>query len=449
MSDPQTTLIVSDLHLGGGPADPGDDHVYQGGQLASWLRAEAGSADGAAGRLELVFNGDFLEFAQANQAAFSHVSDDFWCTETESLGKLETILSGHADIFDALRRFQQAGNRVTLAAGNHDVDLYWPAVQQRLRQAVGDSLQFALGSEWIDRYDGALQIAHGHMQDPANAFKHWADPIRGTDFGIQRLEMCPGTLFMLKFVNKLEARYPFADNLLPVTKLASVLLRDDKAGFMAVGWALTAFVGGSPLAALHAGPSEATGDWLLRRAREDERFRADVAAALAAAGLEASRQRWLAGPPNDVGLAAAMVELLGNLDEARWRSLFEPPTGATTLGAGDDVTLAAVARAAFEDGKMQLRQVAQDRVDLTGAQVVVMGHTHQPDRMKLDGAVYFNPGCWTRYLELKGGQRVTLEDLRDESRYPYELNVVRVASRADGRLDAEMLCVERQEGRQP
>jgi len=34
--------------------------------------------------------------------------------------------------------------------------------------------------------------------------------------------MCPGTLFMVKFVNWLEQEYPFADHLKPVTALSRI-----------------------------------------------------------------------------------------------------------------------------------------------------------------------------------------------------------------------------------
>lgn len=437
------TLIVSDLHLGGGAADPGDDHVYQNGELQRLLREVPALPENKGQPIELIFNGDFLEFAQANQAAFSHVSDDYWCAEPESLAKLEIILQGHAGIFDELGRFIDAGHRVTIVAGNHDVDLYWPAVQRRLRERVRPLLAFELGQRWIERHGGALQIAHGHMEDPANRFKRWDDPIRTLDFGIQRLEMCPGTLFMLKFVNKMEAEYPFADNLLPVTKLASVLLREDKSGFASVGWALATFVGGSSFAALHAeAGGDAVGAALLDRMRHDDAQRAAVDAALVECGRRETLQRWRAGEPDEETLAAVMFDLLGRIDDQRWRSLFTPAAGAMTLGAGDDATLSAVARAAFADIKQKLRDVAQGRRDSTGASVVVMGHTHQPDEADLEGGRYFNPGCWTRYLEAEDGERITLEQLRDESQFPYQLNYVRVQSRADGTLDATMITFD-------
>ena len=443
MSNDRETVVISDLHIGGGLADPGDDHIYQKDQLVRLLRTEADTPAGRDGRLELYINGDFLEFAQANQAAFSHVSDDYWCSEAESLAKLETIVAGHRDIFDALAAFQATGNLVTIAAGNHDVDLYWPAVQRRLREAVGDALRFELGQEWVQRYDGRLQIAHGHMSDKANRFEHWDNPILGIDWGAQRLEMCPGTLFMVKFVNKLEAKYPFADNLLPVSKLATVLLRDDKSGFAAIGWMFSVFALGTSLAVLGTGATDNNvGTRLLQRLRTDEAFAARIDRALQEHDVaRATPDRPLRdASPHE--LAALMFELLGPMDIADWQALFDVPASSHTLGT-DDVTLSALVQAGFDDGKQSLRSVAQQRVDATGATVVVMGHTHQPDTKRLDGdAVSYNPGCWTRYLELRPGQSVTLADLRDESRYPYQLNVVRVSPGDDGSLVSRMTCFE-------
>jgi UDP-2,3-diacylglucosamine pyrophosphatase LpxH len=431
------TLIVSDLHVGGGTADPGDDHIYQNGELVRLLREQAASGEGQAGRLELVFNGDFLEFAQTNQGAFNHVSDDAWCSEPESLAKIDTILAGHADIFAELAKFQKSGNRVTIVAGNHDVDLYWPGVQSRLREAAGAGITFELGKEWIERYDGKLAIAHGHMKDAANRFEHWDNPVRAGDWGVERLEMCPGTLFMVKFVNKLEASYPFADNLQPVTKLAWILMRQDRAGFASMGWMMTAFVLSSPWSTLGKDATDDYGARLIDVLRNDADRKRDLDAALAANGLDEHRADLAADRLTREALAKAMLQLLGRIDDTKWHALFDLPPGAT-LGS-DDVTLGALTRAGFDDGKETLRRVAQQRVD-AGAKVVVMGHTHQPDTRQLDGGMYYNPGCWTRYLELKPGQKVTLDDLKDESRYPYQLNFVRVERDASGKLQSKMHC---------
>lgn len=436
MSENRTTLIISDLHVGGGSNDAGDDHIYQNGELVRFLRTQAATPEGAQGRIELVFNGDFLEFAQTNQAAFGHPSDDYWCSEKESMDKLETILDGHADIFRELVAFQAAGNLVTIAAGNHDVDLYWPDVQARLRQAAGSALRYELGKEWYERYSSRLQISHGHMRDPANTFAHWDNPIRTDKRGTDRLEMCPGTLFMVKFVNKLENKYPFADNLLPVTKLASVLLKDDKAGFGSIAWTFTRFTATTSLSTLSA-QKDAYGDVILEKIRSDHAYAARIGAAMTKAGLDRDQTDGL----TQQRLADRMFRLLGRISDQEWRELFDAPFAAT-LGS-DPKTLHAIARSNSSFDKAFLRNLAQERLDSTEAEVVVMGHTHQPDRMMLDGGIYYNPGCWTRYLELNPGQEVRLADLVDESKYPYELNFVKIWSDDVGAIKSDMICFEK------
>jgi UDP-2,3-diacylglucosamine pyrophosphatase LpxH len=187
--------------LGGGYKDPGDDHVYDNHQLRNFINEQAQSSEGQRGEIELIINGDFLEFAQVEPQVYQLGSAKYWCSEEESLLKLRSILNGHEDIFKALKAFRKLDNKVTMAAGNHDVDLYWPQVQHELRELAGD-IAFETGNIWYSRYDGRLLISHGHMLDPANKFERWSNPIIPNAEGTTaRLEMCPGTLFMVKFVN--------------------------------------------------------------------------------------------------------------------------------------------------------------------------------------------------------------------------------------------------------
>lgn len=441
MNEDRVTLIISDLHVGGGAADPGDDHVCHRQQLVNFLREQAQSPEGRSGRLELFINGDFLEFAQTNTSAFSLVSERCWCTQDESAAKLQTIVKGHPEIFQALADFQRAGNVVTLAAGNHDVDLYWPRVQALLREAVGESLRFEIGQEWVERYGGLLQIGHGHMSDVANRFDNWARPVVTAQWGIECLEMCPGTLFMVKFVNRLEAQYPFADNLLPVTKLAWVLLRENKRSFAAVGWMFARFLATTSGTVLSASEADAFGHRLLGDVQNRRARRERLEAILRELGKTQEADSLAARSWSEAQLAEVMFFLLGRIDGAVWNELFTPEEEGVDLGA-DDITLSAIIQANFVDGKRQLREVARKRALLKGAAVVVMGHTHQEDSLQWDGGRYFNPGSWTRYLELDEHARVTLEDLRDESKYPYALNYVRV-ERSGASLKSTMVNIDR------
>src|ERR1051326_6569564 len=150
MDKKRVTLVVSDLHMGDN--NPGDDFVDENGQFAKFVREQAGTPEARAGEVELIINGDFLEFVQVYPQAFSLSPPDYWCSEEESVAKVDCILKAYTDIFAALKEFQRSGNRVTLFAGNHDVDLYWPTVQARIREHAGE-VNIELGSVWYRRYD--------------------------------------------------------------------------------------------------------------------------------------------------------------------------------------------------------------------------------------------------------------------------------------------------------
>lgn len=443
MSNDRITLILSDLHVADGA--PGDDHVYDRGQLVHFLRKMADSPEGQAGRFELYFNGDFLEFAQTDTEAFVLKDEEGWCTQDQSLRKLEAIIQGHPEIFRALADFQEKGNLVTIAAGNHDVDLYWPGVQSRVRQVAGPGIQFELGKEWVERYGGKLQIGHGHMHDIANKFKNWQSPFVKSGMGPDRLEMCPGTLFMVKFVNALENRFPFADNLLPVTKLAAVLRREDTRGFASVAWAFFRFLSTTSFGMLGSdGAGDEYGERLVARFRHDGKQFDLLMGALRKHGLQSEFQDQAALTAD--GLAKSMFALLGRLDEMEWCGLFELEHAGPTLSS-NSITLSAIFRANFIDGREKLREAAQMRAAVKRASVVVMGHTHQPDIFPYDGGIYYNPGSWTRYWELDPDQHITLADLKDESQYPYRLSVVRVEE-VGGVLQSEMITIESWDARQ-
>ena len=450
MTDKTITLIISDLHMGGGTNDPGDDFVYQDGQLIRWLKEQRETAEGKRGELELIINGDFLEMAQVKPEVYTLGSSTHWCSEPESLVKLDFILQGHTEIFQALRAFQQAGNRVTLAAGNHDVELYWPDIKSRLREVIGE-VHFQLGTDWYQRYDGKLQISHGHHLDPANRFTNWEYPVSLDTERTYRLEMCPGTLFMVKFVNPLEHQYPFADNLQPVQRLAGVLWREDRRRFAAVSWLLTRFAARHPKASLgHGEDSPDVGRLLSRRVADNRKFFREVAALYREVHPDSRsddeiRRELL----TEDGLAQLLTELLATLPTDRWIGVIQPPPRGT-LSIKDDEedsrggTLQIAANPIVNVQK-RCRDKAEKKVK-EGAEVVVIGHTHTPDRAAWNDGVYFNPGSWTRYVRAEDETKLKLADLRDEREFPYQLNFVRVVRTAGGQLQAKMISFEQKDG---
>jgi UDP-2,3-diacylglucosamine pyrophosphatase LpxH len=458
MSDKPVTLVVSDLHVGGGPQDPGDDHVYQNGQFRRFVEEAANSDDGRAGRFELFINGDFLEFAQVRPEVYTLGSAQFWCSEAESVAKLETILGGHPEIFAALKAFGDRGNRVTLAAGNHDVDLYWGDVQKKIREKAG-TVSFETGKDICTRHGGRLVIGHGHMIDPANSFKNWADPflvrkpLSGRDE--LRLEMCPGTLFMVKFVNGLEERYKFSDNLKPITALARLLFKEQRWGFAVAAWSFLSFVARHPTKALSAHDQQLVGATSIGSRVADElainpEFRARVAEVYRELVGSAAGEAEVAAALSTEGAVNEFIArlMVAGVSTERWEKLFDV-AAHTTLGSADGHTLSII-QAGMAQDKEDLRQEAEVRLAEPGVEVVVFGHTHQPDEWRgLNGDFaggYFNPGSWTRYVDVTDMADLTLEDLKREEDFPYQLNYVRVEEGPSGSLRAEMKCFEEASG---
>jgi UDP-2,3-diacylglucosamine pyrophosphatase LpxH len=451
MNDKKITLIISDTHIGA--ADASDDHVYNNDQLTKFIRKMSESTEGRKGDIELFINGDFFEFAQVLPEAYTLNSSTAWCSETESLLKLEEIIKGHSDIFEALKYFQETGNAVTIAAGNHDVDLYWQKVQKRIRDKAG-AVRFELGKDLCTRHDGRLLIGHGHHLDVANAFKRWDDPF--VDFGGEkRLEMCPGTLFMVKFVNWLEAEYPFSDNMIPVTALARLLLKEDKKSFVAMAWTLFKFVGRNPLTALSSDKTDSVmpdiGSLIRNRSNDNEEFLERMNALHKEATGEAENPKsWASGEVNDKA-KDFLMDLLVNLPPEKWEDAFEELGSSGTLSSGGDGKTLSILRAGMAHDKEELKQAALVLLAERNAEVAVFGHTHQPDEYRgkngdWDGG-YFNPGSWTRYVDVSKMVDLKLADLADEKDFPYQLNYIRVELGASDALRADKLCFEEENGK--
>ena len=450
MSAKPVVIVISDLHLGGGAADKGDDHVFDQQQLAGFIDTLRASDDGQAGRIELYFNGDFLEFAQVGQHLYTLRSANAWRSEGESRAKLELILDGHPEVFAALKAFSAAGNRVSIAAGNHDVDLFWEGVQADLCAAAGP-IDFILGADWTSRFDGRLRIAHGHQHDRANQFKHWAHPFVSGPDGEKRLEMCPGTLFMVKFVNWLEGNYPFADNIKPINALWRILARENTLGLASMGWMLGRFAARHPGVAMgeeadiHSLPKQLAATMLADGAI-GATLRGWYRTYLDGSADDEQIHTTLAGDPER--LEALMIAVMGGEPAGAWEAALAGARRGKTLGK-DKGTLQLAESRKVED-KLLFREVATAELTRAASQaeVVVLGHTHCPDDYSLSdapGKRYFNPGSWTRYAEIDNKAHLSLADLKNEAAFPYALNYVRIAAGPAG-LDAQMLTHARCEG---
>lgn len=279
-------LVLSDLHLSEG-VDPltgklsrNEDFFHDdafasllGHHLALGQRQDA--ADHYGRPWKLIINGDIFDFLQVTslpaegdeleavtgKRTYAELTENerrygLGTTAPETVWKLDRIKAGHVLFFRALGWFLAANpdNELILIKGNHDVEIFWPAVQRRLRELVAEayaswhrvassgqqpdhplwydtSFPDALDigdlhtrirfPPWFYHDPGLLYVEHGNQYDPANAFVDFLKPILSEDDGKpenrQRVALPSGSLFVRYLFNQVEDVHPFSDNMKPMT----------------------------------------------------------------------------------------------------------------------------------------------------------------------------------------------------------------------------------------
>ena len=369
------TWVVSDLHLGGGTSDPLEDFTVD--------RSLVGFIDELASvKASLVVNGDFLEFAQVGPHLLPDDLRDLpshllW-TSALSTQKAASIVAAHGTVFDALGRICQAGGEVTIAVGNHDLDLAFPEVQAILRDAIGGSsrLRFTLEPVQVDD----VWIEHGHAATPENCPTNPISFIHEHEWrGVQELflERVWGTDFLIRWYNDFERAHPYADNVKP---MAAAVFHGVRAKPRLIK--LRDFVSLLAFLARRGLPPGGIGAVL---DGEVEANYTDVAAHLAGTRWESLAVELL---PDEID--EAIAELPRDLRIA----LAQPET--TRLPDPDEMY---TDPAALLGGDRREKPFAEALLGRPGVRRVVLGHTHREIDGDLGGAL-FNPGTWIPRLHL-------------------------------------------------
>lgn len=423
--DARTLIVISDLHIGAGALDDFDVPIEL--EFTVFI----GDISQRPAPVELVINGDFLEFVQAvpwEDAALRSVTAErlqLCFTQPQSVEKLESIIRHHPNVFKALGWFlAKPANRLVILPGNHDADLFWPDVRARLRAILDETAGAPVGDRLVLHLDRVYRppqmpgvwIEHGHQYDTNNRFyfddgECWSDakpPIVQVD-GTARLLACVGTQFLCDYLNKLDETHPFVDNVKPFSKFVKMFL---------VGSALFRF--GTPVRA-------AVAAWGILRFLAKLRQQS-LGALLSEGGrdvpsvAEAVRDAWkeLPEPQQDAfvnalecrgiefvmpipdllsheaSAAAVLDSMAENFDLVV--AFFPPPPEGLLSIEGGDGTLGFVVDFVADESKA-LREAAENLLRHAGAKVVIMGHTHEPQDHPA-GLNYINTGSWTRYLRV-------------------------------------------------
>ena len=258
-------LIVSDLHLSEGrPLDTKkfskNEDFFFDEDFARFLAYYQDQTRWPGKKWHLIINGDFLDFLQVtsekDRPPYPNCDPErhkygLACGEQESVYKLDRIVDGHWQFFEALAKFAGSGNLITITKGNHDVEFHYVAVREELVKQLrkvlkdkltqtadpnraqqveminGNSIRFA---DWFYYEEGLLWIEHGNQYDKENSFKYWLSPllpaIPGWPQGRQNeIDLPWGSLFVRYLFNKIEKIEPFADNIKPQTEFVRWLLR--------------------------------------------------------------------------------------------------------------------------------------------------------------------------------------------------------------------------------
>jgi UDP-2,3-diacylglucosamine pyrophosphatase LpxH len=207
---PRESLIVfSDVHLGSDIQDGNAPRTRRSAKvdsdlvrlIAHYRSHRSPSAD----RWRIVIAGDFIDFIGMTVAPGpTEVMETSLTAEEEQHGlgsacdharvKLRRVAIRHADVFAALAAFVADGHALTLIHGNHDIELYWEAVQHDFRAILLEHAR-DIGAEldreaflariefnpWFFYRDGVAYIEHGHQYDPFCATDHIMAPLSPAD----------------------------------------------------------------------------------------------------------------------------------------------------------------------------------------------------------------------------------------------------------------------------
>jgi UDP-2,3-diacylglucosamine pyrophosphatase LpxH len=169
-------------------------------------------------RLELIINGDFVDFlAVAPHSAWT--PDEDAC-----IRKLEGAVAQFTPVFDSFRKCIAKVDLFTLTLGNHDIESALPRVTEALLNKLSTDLHSCEFVRSNQAYRvGDLLVEHGNRYDSWNAISY--PDLQRVASAASRLEPvpainpCPGSLMVEKLVNPLRDDYPFVDLLKPETKL--------------------------------------------------------------------------------------------------------------------------------------------------------------------------------------------------------------------------------------
>jgi UDP-2,3-diacylglucosamine pyrophosphatase LpxH len=381
-------IIVSDLHLGAGSFDLDQGNVLED-FIAHFLHEMEEESEIKGTDWELIINGDMLEFLQVPATEpfdpqKAYPPENYRSSaEEDSAKKIDLIIKGHPMFFAALREFIKPAKpqrKVAIVKGNHDVELYWPAVKERIRQALyatGEERAKLLIFEEVCIHREGIYVEHGNQYaEKVNRVDNFEEPLDPEREG--QLAIPAGSRFVIEFFNRVEWEMWWVDSIKPMTALIWYALAID---FPFAVKTLAAFLKVVPILILAADEED-----LLAEAKQLVRELEDEAQ------VQVLGQRYAEDETFRREFNARVDRLLEAVDA--------PPevARARTL---DEVSAFNLAKSVIDEVNSSLHRAAEVKARETGAEIVVFGHTHDPLCERLEGgSLYLNSGTWTWWRDL-------------------------------------------------
>lgn len=231
-------LVVSDFHLGKG-------RFLHNGQLnilEDFCEDERfvefleyyGSGKYYWSNVHLVLNGDMLNLVQVDvDGVFTHIID-----ESTTVRAIDSVVSGHKSIFDALRLFLSRPNKkITYIIGNHDPGMAFPGAKKRFSEIVGEKVEYSFSLDI-----SGIHIEHGHRFEVVNLVPEDKYFMEGPN-GKQILNLPWATLFCIVLLPILRKERPHIDKIRPLSMyLKWCLVHDTFFAIRLIGLILKYFV---------------------------------------------------------------------------------------------------------------------------------------------------------------------------------------------------------------
>jgi UDP-2,3-diacylglucosamine pyrophosphatase LpxH len=424
-------------------------------EFSRWLERVHEEAAARGRPVLLLLNGDVFDFlgvtkvpspeeARALGFKLTRAETRFGLASSErkSAWKMERIIAGHRPFFVALARFLARGHRLIFLRGNHDVECYWPSVQERIAVALdriaGEEKLVPAGEfvsgrlefrQWFYHEPGRLYVEHGNQYERSNSFPYGLCPELPGRYTVDHevgLDYPLGSLFVRFLYNKLKTVDPYTAYYVSVDQYVRILGSQNFLD-MARIWFLHLPMFLQAIKGLRLFEQSGTGDaervHKARRARtgrllnlEAEVESLDRLVAAPAGKTKHSFLMELLRPVIKAVLTFSGVAMLGVL---AWFLLFEIIqheqwlTGGAFGRAALLSVLAVVSflgiflifsqlnrrlRATSDPAVERVAERAEQIAEILDVPVVCMGHTHSPDYRKYRGgrATYANSGTWIR-----------------------------------------------------